>query len=363
MVADARPTLLLLLAGVSLLALIACANVANLKLARAAGRAKDAALAIALGAGRGDRWRQELTESLLLAALGCFSGILLALWGVPAIARLAPADLPRLAEIAVDSRLLAYAIPRIARGGASALDSELPESGPNRSTPRIRNSSDGLAGSAAPRPPRRLPGRDVRGAAGRRRTRDPQLSRAHVPRPRVPPRADPHRFRSLRGHRVRRARGAAHSLSTNPRERRRRAWSSESRAHQQPPHRRGHLGHLLPSRRPPATGKWRASHRESKHDHHVVFRDDGRSSSRRSRLHGQGRRARGEGGRREPHSRRALRFDRFHRRTCRSHRPTRKTTTFGRWSESLRTRGNGISARTSGPRSTFLMGRIRSRST
>ncbi len=83
---------------------------ANLKLARAAGRARDAALAIALGAGRGDRWRQELTESLLLAALGCVSGILLALWGVPAIARLAPADLPRLAEIAVDSRLLAYAV-------------------------------------------------------------------------------------------------------------------------------------------------------------------------------------------------------------------------------------------------------------
>jgi len=109
-VSEARPALLLLLAAVVLLALIACANVANLKLVRAAGRAKDAALAAALGAGRGHRLRQELTESLLLAALGGLAGASIALWGVPAIARLAPSDLPRLAEIGVDSRLLFYAV-------------------------------------------------------------------------------------------------------------------------------------------------------------------------------------------------------------------------------------------------------------
>jgi putative ABC transport system permease protein len=109
-VAEARPALLLLLAAVVLLALIACANVANLKLVRAAGRAKDAALAAALGAGRAHRLRQQLTESLLLAALGGLAGASIALWGVPAIVEVAPAGLPRLAEIGVDSRLLFYAV-------------------------------------------------------------------------------------------------------------------------------------------------------------------------------------------------------------------------------------------------------------
>jgi len=109
-VAEARPALLLLLAAVVLLALIACANVANLQLVRSAGRAKDAALAAALGAGRAHRLRQQLTESLLLAALGGLLGASLALWGVPAILELAPSDLPRLAEIGVDSRLLLYAV-------------------------------------------------------------------------------------------------------------------------------------------------------------------------------------------------------------------------------------------------------------
>jgi len=107
--ADARPALLLLLAAVLLLALIACANVANLQLVRAAGRAKDTALQTALGAGRAHRLRQQITESLLLAALAGVLGAALALWGVPAIAGLAPSDLPRLAEIGVDSRLLFYA--------------------------------------------------------------------------------------------------------------------------------------------------------------------------------------------------------------------------------------------------------------
>jgi len=108
--ANARPALLLLLAAVLLLALIACANVLNLKLVRAAGQAKDAALAVALGAGRAQRLRQQLTESLLLAALGGLVGASIALWGVPAIVGLAPSDLPRLAEIGVDARLLLYAV-------------------------------------------------------------------------------------------------------------------------------------------------------------------------------------------------------------------------------------------------------------
>ncbi len=109
-VSESRPALLLLLAAVALLALIACANVANLQVARAAGRAKDEALAVALGAGRGHRLRQQLTESLLLAALGGAVGASIALWGVPTIVELAPSGLPRLAEISVDARLLFYSV-------------------------------------------------------------------------------------------------------------------------------------------------------------------------------------------------------------------------------------------------------------
>jgi putative ABC transport system permease protein len=109
-VSEARPALLLLLAAVVLLALIACANVLNLKLVRAAGRAKDAALAIALGASRSHRLRDELIESFLLAAFGGFLGSLLAVWGVPGILDLAPAELPRLEEIGVDPRTLFYGL-------------------------------------------------------------------------------------------------------------------------------------------------------------------------------------------------------------------------------------------------------------
>jgi predicted permease len=109
-VSETRPALLLLLGAVSLLALIACANVLNLKLVRAAGRARDSALAAALGAGRAHRLRQELSESLLIAGLGCLLGALLATWGVPAIVRLAPGGLPRLGEIGVDARILLYAV-------------------------------------------------------------------------------------------------------------------------------------------------------------------------------------------------------------------------------------------------------------
>ncbi len=128
-VSEVRPALLLLLAAVVLLALIACANVLNLKLVRAAGRAKDAALAVALGAGRSHRLRQELAESLLLSVLGGLAGALLALWGVPAVARLAPSDLPRLSEIHVDSGLLFYAVLAATAAALLLSIAALPRSG------------------------------------------------------------------------------------------------------------------------------------------------------------------------------------------------------------------------------------------
>jgi len=104
-----RPALRILLGAVGLLLLIAAANVANLLLARGAQRQREIAVRAAMGAGRGRLVRQLLAESLLLAALGCAAGLLVAQWTLRVIVALSPADIPRLDEAAIDARVLGFA--------------------------------------------------------------------------------------------------------------------------------------------------------------------------------------------------------------------------------------------------------------
>jgi putative ABC transport system permease protein len=148
---DLKPALMILLGAVGFVLLIACANVANLLMARAVARQREFAIRSALGAGRSRIIRQLLTESLLLAVGGCLIGLLLARWGIDVLLALSPRDLLSLPAVNMDKRVLVFALAISALtslifGLLPALESSRP-----KTSESLKEGSRGTTGSRSQR--------------------------------------------------------------------------------------------------------------------------------------------------------------------------------------------------------------------
>jgi putative ABC transport system permease protein len=149
LVSEARATLLIVLTGAVCVMLIGAANIANLMLMRAAGRTREVAVRMAIGAGRSRLVRQWLTESTLVALIGGAFGFLVALWVVPTLVAYAPSNLPRVKAIALDLRVFAFC------GGLSLLTGILCGLAPALGTRHISVAAFRPAGATAAGPRRR----------------------------------------------------------------------------------------------------------------------------------------------------------------------------------------------------------------
>jgi len=148
-VKEIRPALLVLLGAVAFLLLIACANIANLLLARAASRQKEIGIRIALGATRTGVVRLLLIETLILSLAGGCLGLLIAFWGTEALLALTPDNIPRLNEIGIDARVFGFTLAvSVATGLLFGLIPAIQASKPDPNG-ALKDGSRGLLGSVA----------------------------------------------------------------------------------------------------------------------------------------------------------------------------------------------------------------------